>query len=303
MRMIRRLGVSFATDSADRPNVRMRFARLCLAAMILTVCSTLAVTPVAANMLTLEHDEHRVVLDRAALLARPDAQDIEIPGDVGYGGTTRRYRAVPLSAILGVVPAPSSTRGTLEVVALDGYAAQIPLSVVLASEPGSARAWLAIEVPQAPWPSLPSKSVSAGPFYVVWQAPEAGRITPSYWPYQVASMRMVAHPADRWPQIAVDPRLPAEHAARRGQEVYASQCLACHRMNGAGSSDIGPDLNLPMNPTEYFQLAALRIYLRNPANVRTWPAQSMAGITADQMSDAEMEDLLAYLGHMVSQRK
>jgi mono/diheme cytochrome c family protein len=303
MRIIRWFGVSPATEVSNRSMTRLLFARLCLAAMIVTVGATLAVMPVAANMLTVEHDDHRIVLDRAALLARPDAQDIEVPGDVGYGGATRRYRAVPLSAILGVVPAPSSVRGTLEVVALDGYAAQIPLSVVLASEPGRARAWLAIEMPQAPWPSLPSKSVSAGPFYVVWQSPEASRITPSYWPYQVASMRLVAHPADRWPQIAVDQSLPAEHAARRGLEVYAAQCLACHRMNGAGSSEIGPDLNLPMNPTEYFQLAALRIYLRNPANVRTWPAQSMAGITADQMSDAQMEDLLAYLGHMVGQRK
>ncbi|HJW79192.1 MAG TPA: cytochrome c, partial [Beijerinckiaceae bacterium] len=45
--------------------------------------------------------------------------------------------------------------------------------------------------------------------------------------------------------------LATDHPARVGQAVFEATCLACHRMNGGGSSEMGPDLNRPMNPTEY----------------------------------------------------
>ena len=52
----------------------------------------------------------------------------------------------------------------------------------------------------------------------------------------------------------VDPHhaLPALVPARDGQIVFVNKCLTCHTMNNAGSASAGPDLNLPMNPTEYF---------------------------------------------------
>jgi mono/diheme cytochrome c family protein len=44
---------------------------------------------------------------------------------------------------------------------------------------------------------------------------------------------------------------------RARQTLFVTQCLVCHKLNGAGSADVGPDLNLPENPTEYFQASAL----------------------------------------------
>jgi hypothetical protein len=29
------------------------------------------------------------------------------------------------------------------------------------------------------------------------------------------------------------------------------QCLICHKLDGVGAADVGPDLNLPQNPAEY----------------------------------------------------
>jgi mono/diheme cytochrome c family protein len=151
-------------------------------------------------------------------------------------------------------------------------------------------------------PPLPGKQAGAGPFYVVWERPEAARISPEYWPYQLAALRIVEPPAVRWPQIAVEASLPADHPARRGQEVYGAICLACHRMNGGGSGEMGPDLNQPMNPTEYFQPAALRRYLRDPASLRSWPEQKMPGFGPDQISETDLDALIAYLEHMAARR-
>jgi mono/diheme cytochrome c family protein len=224
---------------------------------------------------------------------------IEVPADNSYGGA-RRYRAVPLAAVLSALPSPPGSE--LEAAATDGFAAQIPLALALQAQPGAARAWLAIEPADAPWPPLPGKKVSAGPFYIVWERPKASHVSSEYWPYQLAILRYVPAPSTRWPQIAVNTSLPADHPARAGQAVFEATCLACHRMNGGGSSEMGPDLNRPMNPTEYFQLPALHRFIRNPASVRTWPDQKMPGFGPDRLSEAEVEAVIAYLEHMAAQR-
>jgi hypothetical protein len=81
--------------------------------------------------------------------------------------------------------------------------------------------------------------------------------------------------------------LPATHPDRAGQALFVTQCLPCHTLNGAGASTVGPDLNQPMNPTEYLTRAGLRGLIRNPKSVRSWPGQLMPGFPADQMSDRE----------------
>jgi len=252
-----------------------------------------------AATLTLEDGQNRLTFDTATLLARGDAAEVEISADNGYGHP-RRYRAVPLAAVLSALPPPPGSE--LEAAATDGFAAQIPLALAMDNAPGAARAWLAIEPADAPWPPLPGKQVSAGPFYIVWERPEASRISSEYWPYQLSTLRYVPAPSTRWPQIAVDPSLSASHPARAGQAVFAATCLVCHRINGGGSAEMGPDLNLLMNPTEYFQLPALGHYIRNPASVRTWPEQEMPGFGPERISEAELEAVIAYLEHMAALR-
>ena len=69
-------------------------------------------------------------------------------------------------------------------------------------------------------------------------------------------------------------------------------------MNGDGAATIGPDLNLPMNPTEYFAPGVLGPYVRDPAGVRSWPGMIMHGFSAAAIPDDELADLIAYLRYM-----
>jgi mono/diheme cytochrome c family protein len=295
-----------------RPSAAARRCATAVVAAVAAAAFSVPLSPMAggghgaasAATLTLEAGpDRRLALDTEALLARPDAAEVEVPADFDYGGARRRYRAVPLAALVAGLPGPPPPPdGALEVAAIDGYVAQLPMALALQTAPGTARAWLAIEPADAPWPPLPGKQASAGPFYIVWERPEATRVSSGYWPYQITALRLVSAPAARWPQIAVDPSLPASHPARAGQAVFAANCLACHRMGGGGASDIGPDLNRPMNPTEYFRPAALRRYLRDPAGVRTWPEQKMPGFGPEQINEAELDALVAYLEHMAERR-
>ncbi|MEK7890794.1 cytochrome c [Burkholderia contaminans] len=265
--------------------------------LLLTVC-LIGQRASAQSALELETDGTARALTRQTLLARSDAADIHVPRDIAYG-KPMTFRAVPFAELLGDgLPAD----GVLETRAADGFAAQLPLELVRRRTPAGAVPWLAIEDPAHPWPKLPGKQVSAGPFYLVWLGPGASSVRGEQWPYQIVRITIESSPLARWPSLAVDAALPANDPARAGQRLFVTQCLACHRIDGAGSSHAGPDLNTPMNPVDYFQPAALRRYIRNPASVRDWPGRSMPAFPPDQLSDRELDQIVAYLAYMARRK-
>ncbi|EMN5131625.1 cytochrome c [Burkholderia contaminans] len=265
--------------------------------LLLTVC-LIGQRASAQSALELETDGTARAFTRQTLLARPDAADIHVPRDIAYG-KPMTFRAVPFADLLGDrLPAD----GVLETRAADGFAAQLPLELVRRRTPAGAVPWLAIEDPAHPWPKLPGKQVSAGPFYLVWLGPDASSVRGEQWPYQIVRITIESSPLARWPSLAVDAALPANAPARAGQRLFVTQCLACHRLDGAGSSHAGPDLNAPMNPVDYFQPAALRRYIRNPASVRDWPGRSMPAFPPDQLSDRELDQIVAYLAYMARRK-
>jgi mono/diheme cytochrome c family protein len=236
---------------------------------------------------------------RDALLARPDVKTIEIADDIAYG-KAMRFRAIPLAVLLAGLSAPADS--VIETVALDGFAAQLPLDLVTNTDPSKAVAWLAIEPADTPWPLLPGKTATAGPFYIVWIGAEAATIRSEQWPYQVAKIESHPSPAARWPALGVDPTLPATHVVRAGQALFVTQCLPCHTLNGAGSSTVGPDMNKPMSPTDYLTPVGLHALIRDPRSVRNWPGMLMPGFPTDKMSDREIDLVIGYLAHMAARR-
>ena len=236
---------------------------------------------------------------RDALLARPEVTSVEIAHDIAYG-KAMRFRAIPLAVLLPRLSAAADS--VIETVAIDGFAAQLPLDLVTNTDPAKAVAWLAIEPEDARWPPLPGKAASAGPFYIVWTGGAAATIRSEQWPYQVAKLEIQPSPAARWPALGVDPALPATHPVRAGKALFVTQCLPCHTINGAGSSTVGPDMNKPMNPTEYLTRDGLHALIRDPRSVRSWPGLLMPGFAADQMSDREIDLVIDYLAHMAARR-
>ena len=110
--------------------------------------------------------------------------------------------------------------------ATDGFVSQIPMALVAKGGAGGSVAWIAVEDPAAPWPSLPGKDVSAGPFYLVWEHPERSDVGSEQWPYQVASLTGVESPAHRWPQMAVDDG-NCQQMRRRAADRRCSRPSAC----------------------------------------------------------------------------
>ncbi|NIF16773.1 cytochrome c [Pantoea sp. Cy-639] len=264
--------------------------RRCLALLLL-----LLALPSPAAELILELGSTRQAWQTEQLLRHPQAQDISIARDVAYK-RTMHYRAVPLAALLEGIGADDH----LQAVALDGFAAEMPAGPLL--QTGPAQAWLAVEDPAQPWPSLGKDKPGAGPFYLVWTHPQASGIRPEQWPFQIAAIKRLASVQARFPALLPDPRLGAQDPVRQGFALFQQNCLACHRLNGAGDAQFGPDLNLPHNPTEYFQPVYLRQYIRDPQSLRHWPQAKMPGFSREVLDEQELDALLAYLKHMAGRR-
>ncbi|MGS0544980.1 cytochrome c [Pseudomonas sp. Y5-11] len=251
--------------------------------------------PLSAAQLDLQLGAPHHTWQTEDLLKHPQVQTLTIKNDVSYK-KDMTYRAVPVAALLtGIKPGDH-----LQAVALDGFAAELSAAPLLNTK--GARAWLAIEDPAQPWPPLSEGKHSAGPFYLVWTDPQAGNISPEQWPFQVASIKRMAPVAERFPALLPDPALKANDPVNQGFALFQKNCLACHRLNGAGDAQFGPDLNIPYNPTEYFGADFLKRYIRDPQSLRQWPQAKMPGFSAEVLPEADLQLLIGYLQHMAGRK-
>lgn len=272
------------------------FVRTSLLKPSLAFLALLLALPASAAQLTIELDHASRTWQTAELLKLPEAQTVQIVDDVSYK-RNMTYRAVPLAALLpGLKP-----ENHLQAVALDGFAAELAAAPLL--QKSGARAWLAVEDPAHPWPALADGKPSAGPFYLVWTDPQAGPISPEQWPFQVSAIKQLKTVAERFPALLPDPKLAADDPVNQGFALFQKNCLACHRLNGGGDAQVGPDLNIPYNPTEYFSGDFLKRYIRDPQSLRRWPQAKMPAFAVSVLPDSELALLVGYLKHMAGRKQ
>jgi mono/diheme cytochrome c family protein len=271
---------------------RLSWLRLAPGLLLCALAGVVAAEPA----LTVAAGGRTAIYTPAGLLGLPAATTVTIPVDPAYQrGMT--FRAVPMAMLLeGTAP-----EDTINIVAVDGFKATFPAAALLAR--AGAVAYLAIEPADAPWPALKAgDAATAGPFYLVWLHPEHAVPGREQWPYQIARIEAVAAPAKRFPMLAPAASLAPNHPIRTGFAVFQKHCLACHKLNGGGDSTLGPDLNIPYNPTEYLRPDALRRLIRDPQSLHRWPAGRMPAFDAKTLPDRELAELVAYLRHMADRK-
>ena len=278
------------------PSTRLKGARRWCAGALVALAHTIAAAATSDLMVNVGGRSQMLRLD--ALLAHPQAVTITVPQDVSYK-RSMTYRAVPASVLLAGITKDDSVR----FIAADGFAATIPADLLLATADNAARAYLAIDPPNAPWPPLKAgAAATAGPFYLVWLRPERSRITSEQWPYQVVRIDTVASVAARFPALAPAATMSNNDPIRHGFQVFSQQCLPCHTLNLAGDAQIGPDLNVPFSPTEYMREDFLRQQVRNPQGLRVWKDSRMPSFSVNVLSDRDLDDLIVYLYYMAKRK-
>jgi mono/diheme cytochrome c family protein len=236
-----------------------------------------------------------------ALLATADVRNVTVADPVYR--RTMTYRAIPLATLLKTTGI--GTDDHVQARAIDSFSVGIPGRLAASADPAQVEAFLAIEDPAAPWPPMPGKQdkASAGPFYVIWRRAPSAQLSPEYWAYRLAALAVTDNPMKRWPGLAVGPEVAMGDRVRTGLDRFVAVCMTCHRFNGEGEGEQGPDLGRPMNVTDYFQIPALKKLIRNPASVRQWPEQKMLGFDQAALSDSDLDAIVEWLAYKAKQRR
>jgi mono/diheme cytochrome c family protein len=139
-------------------------------------------------------------------------------------------------------------------------------------------------------------TVDPGPFYLVWEnRKDTGARTDPWlqWPWQLARVELTSLERE-YPQTA--PPAGASPEVLRGFNGFLSHCAKCHRVNGEGGQ-VGPELNYPVNVTEYWQAEWLPKFITQPSAIRHNSKMPPYPATAGD-AQAEIRDILAYLRAM-----
>ncbi len=204
------------------------------------------------------------------------------------------YDAFLLTDVLALSGVAASDGDELVFEARDGYAPTVAYAALATNE-----AYIAFREHANPKGFGLVKQgktwVSPAPYFLVWRAGKSlGAEFP--WPYQLIRIEVVnfaTRYAALYPgEVAVD------GAQARGFRTYKTHCLRCHSINLYGG-ELGPELNVPKNVTEYWDGAHLRAFIYDAS---TYHAQSKMPAFVGTLSATDMDDLLAYLALMKTRK-
>jgi mono/diheme cytochrome c family protein len=233
---------------------------------------------------------------RSELVKRKDFTTITTKDDPTFPGKTIVYKAVPAADLFNGITIPDDA--TIQFQTLDHFSAPINKHELLNTSLSAAIPYIAIEMPGEKWPALKPgiDDRTSAPFYLIWKNPEKSRISSELWVMQLIGFTIEEPFAKLYPHVA--PAAEANDAVKHGFQIFKTNCFACHTINREGNAKIAPDLNVPHNPTEYFQAEYLRKFIRNPQDLRYWPHDKMMGFPKSAISDEELDHLIAYLKYM-----
>ena len=249
-----------------------------------------AATPEGTLAVTAQGQASGQTYTRSALMALSQRRTVTLAVDPEHIGP--QVEAVPLAAVLGAGAPPDALR----LGAVDGFVAELPMSTVTAAAGYGVQPWIAIENPARPWHSAQGEDL--GPFVLVWVGANAGRIGQEQWVDRLVSVQGETSPIARWPGLGLPATLPRTDPAWQGQALFLSDCMPCHRLNGNGTADKGPDLGQPVNAVRYLTPAGFHALVRNPRAVRHWAAARMEGFPPAALGDADIDAIHAYLARL-----
>lgn len=137
------------------------------------------------------------------------------------------------------------------------------------------------------------ETVDPGPFFLVWENLKNTRANTDLWlswPWQITGVELTSF-AHEFPHSA--PPNTAGRLAQKGFLAFRQHCIKCHTINGDGGN-VGPELNVPVNVTEYWKEKWLARFIADPQSVRA--NSKMISFYRDVENRQEnIESIIAYL--------
>jgi len=232
--------------------------------------------------------------DRDRLLS--DCGAVPVVVQDPYYETTKSFLACPLRFVLENgfgVSARDLAQEQFLFKAKDGY--MRPASGGKLLEQGGYLALGEAKGGAGHWQPIGRRQLDPGPYYVVWAGADQSDPHVYPWPYQLVEIRVDAV-ENAFPNT-LPTGVPKGEPAWFGFELFRTQCMACHAINGEGGK-IGPDLNVPRSIVEYRPIAQIKDYVRDPQSFRytTMPAHPGLG-------DEALDALVAYFEAMKERKR
>lgn len=247
------------------------------------------------------------IFTQTQLLNMPSISQVSLKSSRAYPNTSLKFTAIKMCELLKSFNIKKTD--TIELVAADNFSSLAPAEVLITCDKNKPTAYLAIETKNQPWPPLEynnpdpqnAKTNSAGPFMIIWQNATYASISPEYWAWQLVKIKVHSTLSNK--NFISAPAIKNEQI-QNGYQTYMKTCVSCHTMNQIGQGTMGPDLNIPMNPVEYFKNdEIIKKFIRNPQNIRIKKDDKMPGFGEDLISNNDLENLILYLHYMSTHKK
>lgn len=211
--------------------------------------------------------------------------------------TTIIYKALPLNTVLEkIYGAKLKQAEEFLFTCSDGYKPSIPQDALSGAQP-----FLAFErVGQQSFSLINKleggKKIDLAPFYLIWDTGKHPK--QEEWAYMIVGLDLINF-EEHFPQIA--PANGSSVQVKRGFLSFRKNCLSCHTINGEGGGK-APELNYPVNVTEYYKESWLKKWIAQPTSIRfntTMPAL----MVEKSKLDSTIDDLVAYLKAMEKNKR
>lgn len=227
----------------------------------------------------------------------PKPATVKVSHDTVYN-VAKEYQAYPLAEILKKIPASAALKTEDKLIvftAIDGYKVSMAYQDAIreagyiAFKDNAAtgnKSWIDFK--------FGKQMITPAPYYLVW--PKKGLDEWRYpWPFQLASIAL--QPAKAYFGAAAPSS--EDSKVNDGFNLFSRYCIRCHSVNLSGG-EVGPELNIPKNVTEYFQAGELAGFILNATAYR---AGTKMPVFENELSKIDVQNIISYLIQMKSEKK